>query len=58
MEKKVPEEEKKEQKEQEKHHCLSCNETSETTVLLEAEGQGQKVWVCVRCLPVLIHGAH
>jgi hypothetical protein len=39
-----------------KHQCISCEKTSEERVLLQAEKQGKAVWVCVRCLPALIHG--
>ena len=38
--------------------CVVCKVTSESRVLLSAEYQSQPVWVCVRCLPQLIHGAH
>ncbi len=40
----------------EKHECFACGATSEDRVLLQAEEQGQEKWVCVRCLPPLIHG--
>lgn len=49
----------KERKEGEKEHrCLECGVTSEHRVLLACENQGQPDWVCVRCLPILIHGTH
>ena len=38
--------------------CLVCQVTSEERVLLYAVKQNQDVWVCVGCLPRLIHGAH
>jgi hypothetical protein len=38
------------------HQCIQCERTSEERVLLQAEKKGKTVWVCVRCLPVLIHG--
>lgn len=44
--------------EKETHKCLSCQATSDKTVLLACEQNGQDKWVCVGCLPMLIHGAH
>ncbi len=38
--------------------CLNCGTTSDQAVLLKCENKGKPEWVCVRCLPVLIHGAH
>jgi len=38
--------------------CVVCKVTSDSRILLSAEYQLQPVWVCVRCLPQLIHGAH
>ncbi|MBI4295964.1 MAG: hypothetical protein HY667_02465 [Chloroflexi bacterium] len=38
--------------------CLVCKATSHERVLLRALEKGQEVWVCVRCLPMLIHGGH
>jgi hypothetical protein len=38
--------------------CLNCGATSEDAVLLQCENKGKTDWVCVRCLPILIHGAH
>lgn len=38
------------------HQCILCGRTSEERVLLQAEEKGRTVWVCVRCLPTLIHG--
>ena len=42
----------------EKHSCSVCNATSDDRVLLKGEQKGEKAWVCVRCLPMLIHGGH
>jgi len=36
--------------------CLNCGATSQEKVLLPCEDKGEKKYVCVRCLPVLIHG--
>ncbi|MBI4285733.1 MAG: hypothetical protein HY670_07520 [Chloroflexi bacterium] len=38
--------------------CLICQKTSQERVLLHGLEEGREIWVCVRCLPVLIHGAH
>jgi hypothetical protein len=40
-----------------KHECILCQRASGERVLLQAEKEGQTIWVCVRCLPVLIHGS-
>lgn len=37
-------------------HCFRCNASEDQTVLLPCRTQGQSLWVCVRCLPPLIHG--
>ncbi len=38
--------------------CTVCGITDEERMLLCGEYQGKKIWVCVQCLPRLIHGAH
>ena len=38
--------------------CFLCAATSQKAPLLACEHQGQAKWVCVRCLPALIHGTH
>jgi hypothetical protein len=38
--------------------CLHCGATSDRVVLLQCEDKGKLQWVCVRCLPRLIHGGH
>lgn len=40
------------------HQCLQCSATSDQRVLLPCEQDGEEKWVCVRCLPSLIHGEH
>ncbi len=40
------------------HKCLDCGITSEDRVLLSCEYKREELYVCVKCLPVLIHGAH
>jgi len=36
--------------------CFRCGATEETAVLFPCRHQGRSQWVCVRCLPPLIHG--
>ena len=38
--------------------CKECGTTSEERALLHCEIKGEEEWVCVGCLPRLIHGAH
>lgn len=38
--------------------CTVCKVGSEESILLYGTHQGKDVWVCVHCLPMLIHGAH
>ena len=38
--------------------CLECHCDSQERPLIPLLYQGQDRWVCVRCLPMLIHGAH
>jgi hypothetical protein len=40
------------------HKCLNCGIESEQVILLSCEHRGELVFVCVKCLPVLIHGSH
>ena len=47
-----------EQPSSEEKSCTICGIKSEERILLCGEQQGKQVWVCVRCLPVLIHGGH
>ena len=42
----------------EKNTCINCGTDSETKLLISCEQQGKLVWVCARCLPMFIHGAH
>ena len=42
----------------EEKSCTVCGIKSENRVLLRGEHQDKRVWVCVQCLPMLIHGAH
>lgn len=39
------------------HKCLNCSSTSDDRPLIVCEFKGKESWVCVRCLPVLIHGS-
>jgi Fe-S-cluster-containing hydrogenase component 2 len=36
--------------------CFRCGTGEEQAVLLPARTAGQSLWVCMRCLPALIHG--
>jgi hypothetical protein len=36
--------------------CAMCGTDESQSVLLSARKNGELFWVCVRCLPVLIHG--
>ncbi len=36
--------------------CSRCGATSEQRVLISAEYKGEQTWVCVTCLPYLLHG--
>lgn len=38
--------------------CLECGATSDQKVLLSCVKDDSPTWVCVHCLPILIHGAH
>ncbi|GBE06809.1 hypothetical protein BMS3Abin10_02466 [bacterium BMS3Abin10] len=40
------------------HKCLNCGATSDERVLFACVYQDEQLHVCVKCLPVLIHGAH
>lgn len=37
--------------------CFSCGADSRSRPLLSCLHQGEPKWVCVRCLPMLIHGS-
>lgn len=38
--------------------CLNCGNTSKDLVYLKCVYNGEEKYVCVRCLPMLIHGQH
>lgn len=40
------------------HKCLNRGTGSDEVVLIPCEHKGQALYVCVRCLPILIHGSH
>ncbi|MBI2864635.1 MAG: hypothetical protein HYX94_08760 [Chloroflexi bacterium] len=42
--------------EESQSRCLSCGVTSASRPLVQLEFRGEERWVCVRCLPILIHG--
>ncbi len=45
-----------ERKENEKKSCFICQKTEDEAVLLLCRKKGEELWVCTRCLPMLIHG--
>ncbi len=38
--------------------CLQCGATSSENVLIKCIRDEEDTWVCVSCLPILIHGGH
>ncbi len=36
-------------------NCLNCNRTSRQVPLIALSYCGRTLWICPRCLPVLIH---
>lgn len=36
--------------------CFNCGNSEKVAPLLPCRKDGQSLWVCTRCLPVLIHG--
>lgn len=36
--------------------CFHCGSTEKGAVLLPCRKDGESLWVCTRCLPILIHG--
>lgn len=36
--------------------CFQCGGSEQESTLLPCRRHGQSLWVCTRCLPVLIHG--
>lgn len=43
---------------EEKIICFVCGNDEDSNVLLPCRSEGKDLWVCVRCLPPLIHGQH
>jgi len=37
-------------------HCFACGRSEMDAVLFPCRTQGESTWVCVKCLPALIHG--
>jgi MinD superfamily P-loop ATPase len=37
-------------------NCFRCGNSDSDAVLFPCRKEGESVWVCVRCLPPLIHG--
>jgi hypothetical protein len=48
--------EKKEKEEKKEINCFLCQKTEDQGVLLLCRKGGEELWVCTRCLPMLIHG--
>ncbi len=40
------------------HKCLNCGASSDEKVLFLCEYKEEELYVCVKCLPTLIHSAH
>ena len=36
--------------------CMNCGRSENDAVLLPARTKGESTWICVKCLPALIHG--
>lgn len=36
--------------------CFNCGRNEDEVVILPCRKKGQSIWVCTKCLPVLIHG--
>lgn len=36
--------------------CFSCGATDDVVILLPCRNLGESTWICVHCLPQLIHG--
>jgi hypothetical protein len=47
---------KTEKEEKKEIACFLCQKTEHQGVLLPCRKGGQDLWVCTRCLPMLIHG--
>lgn len=47
-----------EEKTNSQKECFICQATSEQKVLIPCEDKNESKWVCVSCLPPLIHGMH
>ncbi len=40
------------------HKCLNCGAESNEVLLLSCRFKEELLFVCIKCLPVLIHGSH
>lgn len=38
--------------------CLNCGVASDEVLLLSCSFKNEPLFVCIKCLPVLIHGSH
>src|SRR5665647_3394821 len=39
-----------------KQKCFNCGRSENDAILFPCRKQGESTWVCVKCLPALIHG--
>ncbi len=39
-----------------KQNCFNCGRSESDAILFPCRKQGESTWVCVKCLPALIHG--
>ena len=40
------------------HKCLNCGAAGSDLILFMCEYKGDNLYVCIKCLPGLIHSAH
>jgi hypothetical protein len=40
------------------HKCLNCGIGSDAVILLSCIYKKESIYVCIKCLPILIHGSH
>jgi hypothetical protein len=39
-------------------YCLNCEKSECETPLLHLHYNGEELWICSQCLPILIHAPH
>ena len=40
------------------HNCLNCGVAGEEVILLSCMYRGESLYVCFKCLPVLVQSTH